>query len=79
MEWYRQFAGAGDHRKELAWRDRFSCVGAGGGLEVYNFYLSTEEFLRKYDGNYLFGGYLDSRELSTYCFVKQEKFKGTET
>lgn len=72
-EWHKLFNGTDDHRKELTWRGRFSNVGNSiNGTEVFNFYSSTEEVLRRYEGNLLTGG-----GFQLYCFVKQEKFKGT--
>ena len=73
-EWYKLFNDTNDHRKELTWRGRFANVGDGvNGTEVFNFYSGTEEVLRKYEGNsvVLEGG------TQFYCWVKQEKFKGT--
>jgi hypothetical protein len=76
-EWYKLFAvvDPADNRNKLTWRNRLIGVLTD---KVYNFYSSTEDVLRRYDGdNIYFDGYgtsFDALAISTW--VKQEKFKG---
>ncbi|NTV15674.1 MAG: hypothetical protein HGA96_17385, partial [Desulfobulbaceae bacterium] len=79
-EWYRLFAGSGDNRKYLTWRNRLDNVPTG---KVYNFYSSTEEVLRAYPDDDLvkYWDLLQNYDdiigyLSIFTWVKQEKFKG---
>jgi hypothetical protein len=77
-EWYRLFEATSDNRKDLTWRGRFKNVGIANGPALYNFFSSTEEVLRKYDGNSIDDG-SNGLNMNMYCWGKQEKFKGTET
>jgi hypothetical protein len=86
-EWYKLFADSvpADNRKELTWRGRLLGV---VNDNVYNFYSSTEEVLRRYSGDdiaqfvdllkQLKNGGSDAVKdyLAISTWVKQEKFKG---
>jgi hypothetical protein len=54
-EWYRLHENTSDERKTLTWRNRFASVGQGNPTG-YNFYSSTEEVLRNYEGDGLVHG-----------------------
>jgi hypothetical protein len=74
-EWYSNPSfGTGDGRKQLTWRDRFSGVGGG----VYNFYSSSEDVLRKLDGDPNLGTvyFETARYGGRYAWASQEKLKG---
>jgi alpha-tubulin suppressor-like RCC1 family protein len=74
--WYLNpaFAG-GDARRTLTWRDRFS----GVGTNTYNFYSSSEDVLRKHEGD---PGLSDVVALALnggrYAWALQEKLKGRQ-
>ncbi|MBI5141185.1 MAG: alpha/beta hydrolase, partial [Nitrospirae bacterium] len=70
-EWHKLF-GEGDGRSGLTWRGRLGGVPSGN---VYNFYSSTEDVLRAYDGDNLVVDEAGSA-WGMYSWVKQEKFKG---
>jgi hypothetical protein len=73
-EWHTLFDQT-DNRHLLTWRNRLFHV---PGLNVYNFYSSTEDVLRRYDeDNILIDGNGWTKEaMATSSWVKQEKFKG---
>jgi probable HAF family extracellular repeat protein len=75
-EWYLNPAfPSGDARKTLTWRDRLSRVGAN----TYNFFSSTEDVLRKHEGD---PGVEDVVEVALtggrYSWALQEKLKGRQ-
>jgi probable HAF family extracellular repeat protein len=75
-EWYRDPAFAtGDAHKTLTWRDRLSNV----GTNTYNFYSSSEDVLRRHEGN---PGFHDLVEIALtggrYSWALQEKLKGRQ-
>jgi hypothetical protein len=53
-EWYRRFSPT-DARSSLTWRNRFADVGSANPVG-YNFYSSTEEVLRNFEGDGLVHG-----------------------
>jgi len=61
-----------DNRALLTWRGRLANV---PGLNVYNFYSSTEDVLRTYPGDDLLWDGAGAN-LGMFSWVKQEKFKG---
>jgi len=71
-EWHELFTTPGDNRKLLTWRNR---LGGVQGDKIYNFYSSTDEVLRGYEGDHL---YWDEAglDMGRYTWVKQEKHKG---
>ncbi len=71
-EWYKLFPHASDKRKELTWRECLLKPVADG--KMINFYSSTEEILRKYDGDNAV--WHEGAASGYYGWVKQEKFKG---
>ena len=73
-EWHGLFD-AGDHRRELTWRDRF-----GGAIDAaYNFYSPGEEVLAVKDGYpslLSWAELLDWSLIGNYAWWKQELLKG---
>jgi probable HAF family extracellular repeat protein len=75
-EWHSNPAlPAGDARKMLTWRDRFNRVGPN----TYNFYSSSEDVLRKHEGNPGFRDVVDvALSGGRFSWALQEKLKGRQ-
>ncbi|HSS96029.1 MAG TPA: hypothetical protein VLK33_03325, partial [Terriglobales bacterium] len=65
----------GDARRTLTWRDRFGNVGAN----TYNFYSSSEDVLRRHEGNPGLGDVAEvALHQGKYAWALQEKLKGLQ-
>lgn len=72
--WHLRFAGTGDARQTLTWRDRF--VDVLNQTIVHNFYSATEEVLGRYDGTVDQSIIENLRAPGSFAWVIQEKAKG---
>ncbi len=73
-EWYRLPFEASDARRLLTWRNHLARLGQ---VSVWNFYSSTEDVLRRHEGNpSVFAVLTAAMQLGTKAWALQEKLKG---